>query len=98
MNPPGARSPLCRAAAQRGALALPPGERYAHFGLQEPALAGIWEFNDLGYGFMESIAQCTQQRPTLVAGVIRQCQVVVDPPRRRGWLLPIRQALARVTG
>ena len=54
MNPPGARSPMNRAAAHRGSLASIPGERYAsHVGLQEPVLVGIRKFKDLRCGFME---------------------------------------------
>ena len=35
MNPPIARSPMCRAAAHRGCFASPPAERCAHFGLRK---------------------------------------------------------------
>ena len=38
-NSPALRSLVCRAAAHRGSFASPPGERCAHFGLQELALA-----------------------------------------------------------
>jgi len=37
-GPGEARSPMCRAAAHRGSIASPPGERYAHFGLHQAAV------------------------------------------------------------
>jgi hypothetical protein len=37
LNPPGARSPMCREAAHRGCFASAPGERCAHFGLRKAA-------------------------------------------------------------
>ena len=39
------RSPLCRAAAQRGAFASPPAERCAHLGLRQAVLCQLHQFN-----------------------------------------------------
>jgi hypothetical protein len=66
-----ARSPLCRAAAQRSAFASPPGERCAHFGLRQVVLHQLRKFNDLRYGFMERNGVTKQS--SAPAGVLLDC-------------------------